>query len=106
MIKIINHNEFINEVENKDGLVVVDFFATWCGPCKMLSPIYEALGDEMAEKAKFLKVDIDQSIELAQKFEVSTVPTMMIFKDGKPVDRLIGFMPKDNLKNKLNHICN
>ncbi|HBE9436621.1 thioredoxin [Clostridioides difficile] len=101
MIKIINHNEFINEVENKDGLVVVDFFATWCGPCKMLSPIYEALGDEMAEKAKFLKVDIDQSIELAQKFEVSTVPTMMIFKDGKPVDRLIGFMPKDNLKKKV-----
>ncbi len=51
-------------------------------------------------------MDIDQSIELAQKFEVSTVPTMLIFKDGKPVDRLIGFMPKENLKTKLNHICN
>ncbi len=50
MVKIINNNEFINEVENKDGLVVVDFFATWCGPCKMLSPIYEALGNEMVEK--------------------------------------------------------
>ncbi|HBF0499327.1 TPA: thioredoxin [Clostridioides difficile] len=101
MVKIINNNEFINEVENKDGLVVVDFFATWCGPCKMLSPIYEALGNEMVEKANFLKVDIDQNIELAQKFEVSTVPTMLIFKDGKPVDRLIGFMPKENLKNKI-----
>ncbi|HHQ8634820.1 TPA: thioredoxin [Clostridioides difficile] len=101
MVKIINNNEFINEVENKDGLVVVDFFATWCGPCKMLSPIYEALGNEMVEKANFLKVDIDQSIELAQKFEVSTVPTMLIFKDGKPVDRLIGFMSKENLKNKI-----
>ncbi|CZR98518.1 MULTISPECIES: thioredoxin [unclassified Clostridioides] len=101
MSKIINNNEFINEVENKDGLVVVDFFATWCGPCKMLSPVYEALGNEMAEKANFLKVDIDQSIELAQEFEVSTVPTVIIFKDGKPVDRLIGFIPKDNLKKKV-----
>ncbi|MFL8709602.1 thioredoxin [Clostridioides sp. GD02377] len=101
MSKIINNNEFINEVENKDGLVVVDFFATWCGPCKMLSPVYEALGNEMAEKANFFKVDIDQSIELAQEFEVSTVPTVIIFKDGKPVDRLIGFIPKDNLKKKV-----
>ncbi|EQF23184.1 thioredoxin [Clostridioides difficile CD160] len=101
MSKIINNNEFINEVENKDGLVVVDFFATWCGPCKMLSPVYEALGNEMAEKTDFLKVDIDQSMELAQKFEVSTVPTVIIFKDGKPVDRLIGFIPKDNLKSKV-----
>ncbi|MER0280225.1 thioredoxin [Clostridioides difficile] len=101
MSKIINNNDFINEVENKDGLVVVDFFATWCGPCKMLSPVYEALGNEMAEKANFLKVDIDQSIELAQEFEVSTVPTVIIFKDGKPVDRLIGFIPKDNLKKKV-----
>ena len=98
MVKIINNNEFINEVENKDGLVVVDFFATWCGPCKMLSPIYEALGNEMVEKANFLKVDIDQSIELAQKFEVSTVPTMIIFKDGKPVETLIGFMPKNKIE--------
>ncbi|KPI48557.1 thioredoxin [Clostridioides difficile] len=101
MSKIINNNDFINEVENKDGLVVVDFFATWCGPCKMLSPVYEALGNEMAEKANFFKVDIDQSIELAQEFEVSTVPTVIIFKDGKLVDRLIGFIPKDNLKKKV-----
>ncbi|MCC0650468.1 thioredoxin [Clostridioides sp. ZZV15-6598] len=101
MAKIINNNEFINEVENKEGLVVVDFFATWCGPCKMLSPVYEGLGNEMIEKANFLKVDIDQSMELAQKFEVSTVPTVIIFKDGKAIDRLIGFIPKDNLKNKI-----
>lgn len=101
MAKIINNNEFINEVENKEGLVVVDFFATWCGPCKMLSPVYEALGNDMTEKANFLKVDIDQSMELAQKFEVSTVPTVIIFKDGKAIDRLIGFIPKDNLKNKI-----
>lgn len=101
MAKVINTSEFRSSVEGSKGVVVVDFFATWCGPCKMLSPIYEALGNEMVEKANFLKVDIDQSIELAQKFEVSTVPTMLIFKDGKPVDRLIGFMPKENLKNKI-----
>ena len=101
MVNHINDSNFNEEVLNAKGVVVVDFFATWCGPCKMLSPIYEALGNEMVEKANFLKVDIDQSIELAQKFEVSTVPTMLIFKDGKPVDRLIGFMPKENLKNKI-----
>lgn len=59
MVKIINNNEFINEVENKDGLVVVDFFVIWCGFCKMLLLIYEVLGNEMVEKVNFLKVDID-----------------------------------------------
>lgn len=101
MSRIINTNEFINEVENKKGIVVVDFFATWCGPCKMLSPVYNSLAEEMKEKADFLKVDIDESIELAQKFSVTTVPTVIIFKDGKEMDRLVGFIPKNSLQNKI-----
>ncbi|RDY28162.1 thioredoxin [Romboutsia weinsteinii] len=99
MAEILNNNNFESEVEN--GVVVVDFFATWCGPCKMLAPVFEELGNEMNESAKFVKVDIDQSMEIARKFMVSTVPTMMIFKDGKQVDTMVGFMPKDSIKAKV-----
>lgn len=65
MSRIIGINEFKNDVENNKGTVVVDFFATWCGPCKMLSPVYDSIGEEMKDKTEFLKVDIDQSMELA-----------------------------------------
>ena len=101
MSRVISTNEFISEVENKKGTVVVDFFATWCGPCKMLSPVYNSLGEDMRGRAEFLKVDIDQSMELAHKFVVTTVPTVIVFKDGKEMDRLVGFIPKNNLKEKV-----
>lgn len=99
MAEILNNNNFEAELEN--GIVVVDFFATWCGPCKMLAPVFEELGNEMNQSAKFVKVDIDQSMEIARKFMVSTVPTMMIFKDGKQVDTMVGFMPKNAIKAKV-----
>ncbi|MCC3866986.1 thioredoxin [Terrisporobacter mayombei] len=101
MAKIIKTNEFANVVKNKKGIVVVDFFATWCGPCKMLSPVYNSLAEEMVDKADFYKVDIDESMELAEKFVVSTVPTVIVFKDGKEMDRLVGFIPKNNLIDKI-----
>ena len=98
MAKIINSQEFDNTIES--GVVVVDFFATWCGPCKMLSPVIDELSGEL-ENVNFVKVDIDQSLELAQQFRISTVPTMMIFKDGKPVETLVGFMPKERIVQKV-----
>lgn len=101
MAKIINTSQFRGDVEESNGIVVVDFFATWCGPCKMLAPVFEEVGNEMQNEAKFVKVDIDQSLEIAQQFNISTVPTMMIFKDGKPVESLVGFMPKEKLKDKV-----
>ncbi|SCI16474.1 MULTISPECIES: thioredoxin [unclassified Romboutsia] len=101
MAKIIKTSEFRSEVEEKQGVVVVDFFATWCGPCKMLAPVFEALGEEMDGKANFYKLDVDQSLEIAQQFSVSTVPTMIIFKDGKVVDKMIGFVPKEQIKSKV-----
>ncbi len=100
MAKIINTVNFRGAVEDNQGVVVVDFFATWCGPCKMLAPVFESVSEEL-NNAKFVKVDIDESLELAQKFGISTVPTMMIFKDGKVVDKLVGFMPKESLKAKV-----
>lgn len=101
MAQIIKTDEFVNKVENKDGIVVVDFFATWCGPCKMLSPVFSSIGEEVKDKAQFFKVDIDQSMELAQKFKVSTVPTVIVFKNGEEMDRLVGFIPKASLKEKV-----
>lgn len=101
MANIINTNEFVNEVEYKEGVVVVDFFATWCGPCKMLSPVFESLAEEMEDQAGFFKVDIDESMDLAQRFTVTTVPTVIVFKDGQEKDRLVGFIPKKSLKEKV-----
>lgn len=102
MIKVINSSEFNENIEGKSGVTVVDFFATWCGPCKFLSPVFESLSEEMNDNAKFVKVDIDQSIDLADKYQVSSVPTVVIMKDGVEVDRSVGFVPKDTLKKKIN----
>lgn len=101
MAKVINTSEFRSSVESSKGVVVVDFFATWCGPCNMLAPVFEELGEEMKDEARFLKIDIDQSLEIAQQFDVSTVPTMIIFKDGEAVERLVGFMPKNKIEMKV-----
>lgn len=98
MAKIINSQEFDNTIES--GVVVVDFFATWCGPCKMLSPVIDELSGEL-ENVNFVKVDIDQSMDLAQKFKIVSVPTLKVFKNGKEVDTLMGFMPKEVLKSKV-----
>lgn len=100
-MRMLNTNSFNTEVENSSGVVVVDFFATWCGPCKMLAPVFESLSKELGTQAKFVKVDIDQSLEIANKYRISSVPTMIVFKDGKPVDTLVGFMPKDKIASKI-----
>ena len=101
MAKIINTSQFRGSVEENQGVVVVDFFATWCGPCKMLAPVFEQAGEEMKNDATFLKVDIDQSMDLAQKFKIVSVPTLKVFKNGEEVDTLMGFMPKEVLKSKV-----
>ena len=89
------------ENENFDELikdkVVVDFFATWCGPCKMLGPVFEELSTEIND-IKFIKVDIDEHEDLCRKYKVMRVPTLIVFDKGKEVKRNIGFIPKDKLK--------
>ena len=98
MAKIINSQEFDNTIES--GVVVVDFFATWCGPCKMLSPVIDELSGEL-ENVNFVKVDIEQSMDLVQKFKIVSVPTLKVFKNGEEVDTLMGFVPKEVLKSKV-----
>lgn len=102
MAKIINSYEFRDKVENTKGVVVVDFFATWCGPCRMLGPVFEGISNEMRDKASFFKIDVDESSNIAEKYGIAAVPTMIIFKDGSPVENLAGFMPRENIINKLN----
>lgn len=100
MIRVLNNENFKSQIESSDKVVIVDFFATWCGPCKMLTPIFEELSNSMTD-VDFVKIDIDQSLRIAQEYNVTSVPTMMIFKNGKPVDTIIGFVPKQNIENKL-----
>ena len=101
MAQVINSEEFNNLVQHTEGIAVVDFFATWCGPCKMLAPVFQEVGNELDGKAKFYKIDIDASLDIARQFSVSTVPTIIIFRNGEPIERLVGFMPKENLLSKI-----
>jgi len=100
MIRTVNNNEFKEALTNSRGLLVVDFYATWCGPCKMLSPVLEELNNEM-EDVQFVKIDVDESRGLSEQYRIKSVPTMMIFKRGKLVDTMTGFVPKNKLKQKL-----
>ena len=95
IMKIVNTQEF-NELMNEKA-VLVDFFATWCGPCKMLSPVLEGVAEKMKDKVMIVKVDVDRSPDLAAKFGVMSVPTMIMFKNGRQVDAFSGYMPEANL---------
>lgn len=96
-----NEANFSDEVLKAKGPVLVDFWAEWCGPCKAIGPIIDQLAVELQGKIKIGKVNVDESGELAGQFEVMSIPTLLIFKDGKPVDQIVGAMPKDRLLAKL-----
>jgi thioredoxin 1 len=82
-------------------ITVLDFFADWCGPCKMMDPIVHEVEKELADKATFEKVDVDTQTDRASKFGVLSIPTFVILKDGKEVDRMVGYMPKEDFKKKI-----
>ncbi len=96
-MKIINEKEFEKEI--KEGTVLVDFFATWCMPCRMMSQILEEVDRELDGKGKIVKVDVDQNENLARKFGVMSIPTLVLFKDGKMVSKNVGVMQKNNCLN-------
>ncbi len=92
---------FEQEVEKHSGLTVVDFWATWCGPCRMIAPILDQLSSEYQGKVKIAKVDVDQNIKTASRFNVRSIPMLLFFKDGKVVDQIIGAVPKNMIQSKF-----
>ncbi|GAA0483783.1 thioredoxin 1 [Salinibacillus kushneri] len=88
--------------ETSEGLVLADFWATWCGPCKMIAPVLEELDSEMSEKVKIVKLDVDENQETAQKYGVMSIPTLLLFKDGEVVDQVVGYQPKEALVELVN----
>jgi len=95
-MKVVNEKEF-DEIVAK-GVTLVDFYADWCGPCKMIAPTLEQLSAELDGKAQIIKVDVDQQEALAMRFKVMSIPTLILFKDGKPVAQTMGFQPKGALE--------
>lgn len=85
-----------------EGLVLVDFWAPWCGPCKMIAPVLDEIDAEMGDKVKILKLNVDENQETAGKFGVMSIPTLLLMKDGNIVDQVIGFQPKESLVNVIN----
>ncbi len=98
----ITDDNFDEEVVKSDKPVLIDFWATWCGPCKMIAPIVEELVDEYEGKAKIGKLDVDNNQQTAIKFGVRSIPTILIFKEGKLKDTIIGAVPKGQIVQRLN----
>ncbi len=98
---VITDSAFEEEVVKSDKLVVVDFWAVWCGPCKMIAPILEEIATEYDGKLKVAKVDVDSNAKIAAQYGIMSIPTLLFFKDGKVIDQVIGAIPKAQLVNRL-----
>ena len=97
----VTDDNFASEVEQHDGLAVVDFWAEWCGPCRMVAPIVEQLAGEYEGKAKVLKLDVDTNQRTAMKFNIRSIPQILFFKNGKVVDTVVGAVPRTTLEAKF-----
>ena len=96
-IKNCNENDFESEVLKSNLPVIVDFWAEWCGPCKMLTPILEELSDEMKKEINIVKVNLDENQDLAMKYSIRSIPTLLLFKDGDLIDTKVGLLPKGQI---------
>ncbi len=97
----LNDDNFKQEVLNEERLTIVDFWATWCGPCRKLAPIMDELANEYGNKVKFAKIKADENIKTAQNYSIIGVPCLLIFKDGEPVERIVNLVPKSIIQASL-----
>jgi len=104
MIKEVNTYNFNNEIFIPNIPVIVYFWAPWCGPCKMVSPILKSLSQELSSQVKFVKINIDSNPIIAQNFNISSIPTILIFKDGKIQQTITGFLPKQKIKKIIHKV--
>ena len=93
--------DFEKEIINYKGYALVDFWATWCPPCRMMAPVLESAEQQLGDKINFVKVDVDEQQQLAAKFDIMSIPTLVVFKDGKPVKRMSGYRPLDTFVEEL-----
>ena len=101
MAKVATNTNF-GELIQDTKLVVVDFWATWCGPCRMLSPVLDELEEEMSDKISVVKVNVDDADQIAMQYRIMSIPTLLVFKNGQVVDKTVGAMPKNVLADKIN----
>ena len=102
-VTLINQDTFQKEVLEDKGVIFVDFYADWCSPCRVTEPIIHELSDEI-KNIKFLKVDVDKNPELAQEYSIFSIPTFMIFKDGKPASQFVGATGKEGFLNEIKKV--
>ncbi|EFI83347.1 Thioredoxin [Listeria grayi] len=100
MVQAITDANFADET--KDGLVLVDFWATWCGPCRMVAPVLEEIAEERGDALKIVKIDVDENPKTSEAFKVMSIPTLLIKKDNEVVDTVIGYRPKEELDEVIN----
>jgi thioredoxin 1 len=97
----VDDGNFATEIEGSDGLAMVDFWAAWCGPCRMVAPVVEQLASEYAGQLKVGKLDVDANQQTAMRFNIRSIPSILFFKDGKHVDTVVGAVPKPMLERKI-----
>jgi len=104
MMRDITDENFVEEVLKSETPVLIDFWAPWCGPCHMVSPVVEKLSDDYGDKMGFYKMNVDEAPLTAQNYGIMSIPTLMLFKDGQRVDQIIGAVPESTIKNMISTV--